>query len=80
MSAEWRRLVRGPVPDVRETFLLSEAAGGTQLAYTGQLASDFWAAGRWWAERVARRWEAVVLGSLENIKAEAERRALYAAH
>jgi len=69
------RLVRGPVPHVTEQFLLREASGGTELEYRGELGTDLWALGRWWGERVARRWEAVVDRSLEDVKAEAERRA-----
>jgi hypothetical protein len=71
------RLVRGPVPGVAETFALADEAGTTILTYTGTLDTDFWAAGRWWGERVARHWEATVTGSLESIKAEAERRATH---
>ena len=74
-SAVHFRLVRGPVPSVVEQFLLEEADGGTVLSYRGELATDLWAPGRWWGERVARRWEAAVRVSLERMKAEAERRA-----
>jgi hypothetical protein len=69
------RLVRGPVPHVVEQFLLLESAEGTELDYGGELGADLWALGRWWGERVARRWEAAVSSSLEAVKAEAERRA-----
>jgi hypothetical protein len=69
------RLVRGPVPHVVEQFLLDEARGGTELEYRGELGTDLWALGRWWGERVARRWEAAVRASLESVKTEAERRA-----
>jgi hypothetical protein len=69
------RLVRGPVPHVAEEFLLREVAGGTELEYTGVLGTDLWALGRWWGDRVARRWEAAVRSSLDTVKAEAERRA-----
>jgi len=68
------RLVRGPVPAVAETFALADEPDGTRLTYTGTLDTDFWAAGRWWGGRVARHWEATVTGSLQSIKAEAERR------
>jgi hypothetical protein len=67
------RLVRGPVPYVRETFVLHEVAGGTQLEYAGELRADFWAVGRWWGNQVARKWEAAVDASLASIKSEAER-------
>ena len=69
------RLVRGPVPQVAEQFLLRETDAGTDLEYSGELGADLWALGRWWGERVARRWEAAVRHSLEGVKAEAERRA-----
>jgi hypothetical protein len=39
------------------------------------LGADFWAAGRWWADRVATAWEAAVRSSFAGIRAEAERRA-----
>jgi Polyketide cyclase / dehydrase and lipid transport len=69
------RLVRGPVPHVAERFELSERDGGTVLEYSGELGMDLWALGRWWADAVARRWEAAVRSSLAAVKAEAERRA-----
>lgn len=69
------RLVRGPVPHAAEQFLLRETDAGTELEYRGELGTDLWALGRWWGERVARRWEAAVRSSLEAVKAEAERRA-----
>lgn len=47
------RLVRGPVPHVVERFDLSETPTGTELVYTGELGTDLWALGRWWARRVA---------------------------
>lgn len=69
------RLVRGPVPHVTEEFSLSETRGITTLAYTGQLGTDFGAAGALWGDRVATTWEAAVHGSFAGIKIEAERRA-----
>jgi uncharacterized protein YndB with AHSA1/START domain len=69
------RLVRGPVPHVVEQFLLDPADGGTRLRYVGELGTDLWAVGRWWGERVARHWEAVVRASFDSVLAEAERRA-----
>jgi Polyketide cyclase / dehydrase and lipid transport len=68
------RLVRGPVPHVVEHFLLHARNGGTNLEYGGELGADLWAAGRWWADQVARTWEATVRSSFTSIKAEAERR------
>jgi hypothetical protein len=69
------RLVRGPVPHVVERFMLDAEAGSTRLEYTGELGTDFWAAGRVWGDVVARSWVATVQGSLERIRAEAERKA-----
>jgi hypothetical protein len=69
------RLVRGPVPHVVESFVLSDAGSGTSLRYEGELGTDLWAAGRWWGDRVAPRWEEAVRSSLAAVKAEAERQA-----
>jgi Polyketide cyclase / dehydrase and lipid transport len=69
------RLVRGPVPHVVESFVLDAADGGTRLTWQGELGTDFWAAGAWWGERVARQWEQAVRRSLAAVTAEAERRA-----
>ncbi len=68
------RLVRGPVPYVVEQFVLRETTDGTELAYSGELGTDFWWLGRAWGGLVAARWEAAVRQSLSAIKAEAERR------
>ncbi len=67
------RLVRGPVPQVEETFAFAERDGTTTLTYTGVLGTDLWAAGRWWGNVVAGTWEATVRTSLGQIKAEVER-------
>ena len=69
------RVVRGPIPHVIESFLLSEQPSGTRLRWQGELGTDFWIAGKWWGERVARQWERAVRRSLVGITAEAERRA-----
>jgi hypothetical protein len=69
------RLVRGPVPHVVETFVLTEVDDETELVYSGELGTDLWALGRLWGAAVARTWEATVAASLENIRAEAQRRA-----
>jgi hypothetical protein len=69
------RLVRGPVPHVVEHFLLHSRDHGTSLEYGGELGADLWAAGSWWGDQVARKWEATVRSSFASIKAEAERRA-----
>ena len=68
------RLVRGPVPHLLERFELIESDSGTELRYTGELANDLWAPGRWWGRRVARAWDATVAASLDDVKREAERR------
>ena len=67
------RVVRGPVPHVNESFLLSEEHPGTRLRWDGELGTDFWAAGEWWGERVARQWERAVRRSMAAVTAEAER-------
>ncbi len=69
------RLVRGPVPHIIEEFALSERDGTTRLDYSGELGTDFAAAGQWWADRVAAAWEAAVRSSFASIRTEAERRA-----
>ena len=70
------RLVRGPVPHVVEAFVLTEQpAGGTLLAYQGEIGADLWAVGQRWCALVARTWEQTVAASLAAVKAEAERRA-----
>jgi hypothetical protein len=69
------RLVRGPVPHVVERFALHGYGGNTTFVYSGELGTDLWAAGRWWANRVARHWERTVAASVERIRDEAERRA-----
>jgi hypothetical protein len=68
------RLVRGPVPHVRERFRLSGDGAYTRLEYTGEMGSDGWALGAGWAAVVARHWEATVAESLARVKSEAERR------
>jgi hypothetical protein len=69
------RLVRGPVPEVTETFQLSATEIGTRLDYTGEMGTDLWALGRWAGRHAAAKWESTVRASLEDIKVEAERRA-----
>jgi hypothetical protein len=64
-------LVRGPVPYVRESFVLRELDGGTELRYEGELGADGWALGSWWARVVAARWEAAVAASLSTLTASA---------
>lgn len=67
------RLLRGPVPQVEETFAFEEANGTTTLTYTGVLGTDLWGLGQWWGNLVARTWEDTVRASLDQIKAVAER-------
>ena len=69
------RVVRGPVPHVKESFLLDEADAGTTLTWEGELGTDLWALGSWWGNRVAGSWEHAVRASLRAVIAEAERRA-----
>lgn len=69
------RLVRGPVPQVSESFVLSGHASGTRLVYEGRMGTDLWRLGQWWGAAVAARWEATVAASLASVKEEAERRA-----
>jgi hypothetical protein len=69
------RLLRGPVPNLAESFELRPEGTGTSLRWRGELGTDLWAVGRVWGTRVARVWERAVRESLETIAAEAERRA-----
>ena len=69
------RLVRGPVPHVLERFELRPSVIGTELTYTGELGTDLWRLGEWWANRVAPVWERTVAQSLTAARAEAEGRA-----
>lgn len=74
------RLVRGPVPDVAETFELHEFDGSwTRLVYQGELHADLWTLGRAWGRLVAGPWEHTVAKSLAGVKAEAERLAVHRA-
>lgn len=68
------RLVRGPVPYVLESFVLSEHETGTRLVYEGELGTDLWGVGQRWGQLVAGRWEETVAASLASVKKEAERR------
>jgi Polyketide cyclase / dehydrase and lipid transport len=68
------RLVRGPVPHLVESFLLSPTGTGTDLRWEGELGTDLWAIGTWWGGRVAQAWTRVVATSLREIATEAERR------
>jgi hypothetical protein len=67
-------LVRGPVPYVVESFVLTEHEAGTRLVYQGELGTDLWGLGQRWGRLVAARWEGAVAASLATVKKEAERR------
>lgn len=74
------RLVRGPVPQVTESFVLTDipengGRAGTCLTYEGELATDLWRLGQWWGRAVAGPWERTVAASLAAVAQEAERRA-----
>src|SRR5215218_11458803 len=69
------RLVKGPVPHVLERYELRPRDGGTAFEYSGELGTDLWALGAWWAGVVAPSWERTVAASLEAVREEAERRA-----
>jgi hypothetical protein len=69
------RLVRGPVPHVRESFVLAPAEHGSTLTWAGELGTDFGAPGAFWGKLVARAWERAVRSSMTSIIGEAERRA-----
>ncbi|MGH3401995.1 MAG: hypothetical protein ACRDRJ_05655 [Streptosporangiaceae bacterium] len=68
------RLVRGPVPAVVESFVLTGHPTGTRLEYRGEMSTDLWGLGARWGQIVARRWEETVAASLASIRHEAERR------
>ena len=69
------RLVRGPVPQVTEAFVLTGQGLHTRVDYSGELGTDLWALGQAWATVVTARWEHAVRASLDAVRAEAERRA-----
>ena len=69
------RLARAPVPHVAETYGLRDTPEGSAFVYSGELGTDLWRLGQWWADRVAAPWERTVARSLDKIQAEAERRA-----
>lgn len=69
------RLVRGPVPHVKESFVLDATASGTTLTWSGEMGTDFWAVGALWGGRVAIAWERAVYSSLGSVRDESERRA-----
>jgi hypothetical protein len=70
------RHLGGPVPYAEEQFALTEAEGGTEIEYSGEVGIDFSVlgrvAGRHW---VRPQWERTVREHLEDLKARAEQRA-----
>ncbi|HEY6069051.1 MAG TPA: SRPBCC family protein [Gaiellaceae bacterium] len=69
------RLVRGPVPHLVESFVLTPTDAGTELLWHGELGTDLWLIGKWWGQTVARAWARAVAASFRELTAEAERRA-----
>ncbi len=70
------RHVRGPVPHVREWFILRDTPEGeTEIEYGGELGFDLWFLGRLRARQTVPFWMRVVTRSLEGIKEGAEQRA-----
>ena len=68
------RLVRGPVPHVRESFVLEVTENGSILTWAGELGTDYGALGALWGDVVARSWERAVRSSMKAIISEAESR------
>jgi hypothetical protein len=68
------RLVRGPVPHLKESFILQNEEVGSALTWEGELGTDFGRLGELWGNVVARSWEKAVRSSMKAIIAEAERR------
>jgi uncharacterized protein YndB with AHSA1/START domain len=69
------RLLKGPVPHVLERYELRPSETGTAFEYRGELGTDLWALGAFWAGVVAPSWEQTVASTLERVRTEAERRA-----
>ena len=69
------RLLRGPVPHVRERFDLEDLGERTRFRYTGELGTDFWAVGALWGRLVKRAWERTVADSVEDVRRRSEERA-----
>jgi len=72
------RVVRAPVPHVRESFQLRELEQETELTWEGELGTDLGALGACWGDVVARSWERAVRDSVQAIATEAERLAAHA--
>lgn len=58
------RLVRGQVPHVVESFVLTPTETSTNLTWAGELGTDFWSVGAYWGNKVATAWERTVYTSL----------------
>jgi Polyketide cyclase / dehydrase and lipid transport len=69
------RLVRGPVPHVRESFVLEAAGKGSTLTWSGELGTDYGVLGALWGDVVARSWDKAVRSSMTAVISESERRA-----
>lgn len=69
------RLVRGPVPHLVESFVLTQRENITRLSYEGELGTDLGPLGDQWGRKVARQWERSVGRVLKSVKSEAERHA-----
>jgi hypothetical protein len=50
-----------------EEFMLGERDGGTELAYHGELGTDFGPVGRWRAGLVAHRWQGAVARTFDAV-------------
>jgi hypothetical protein len=68
------RLVRGPVPHIRESFILEDTDSGSTLTWEGELGTDFGRLGALWGDVVARSWDKAVRTSMKAIIRESERR------
>ena len=73
------RLVRGPVPHVKESFVLEDTESGSILTWQGELGTDFGRLGALWGDVVARSWEKAVRSSMRAIISESERQSAAAA-
>jgi hypothetical protein len=69
------RLLRGVPPSVVEEFALRATDGGCSIRYSGELAMDFWIAGRLAGRYLVKPiWEGVVRRHLQAVKQAAESR------
>ena len=75
LAAEEVRWVSAVTQGRVERKLIQPGTAVTAFTYSGELGTDLWTLGAWWAERVGPSWERTVATSLEGVRAEAERRA-----